>query len=53
VGTSDEEARGLFIVTQMAEWRGTRYTAAGKIIWTEQLLPRCSILFHFEVPGGR
>ncbi|MFG2427515.1 SpoIIE family protein phosphatase [Streptomyces sp. NPDC048590] len=35
----DEGGRGLFLVAQMAERWGTRYTdGGGKVIWTEQLL---------------
>ncbi|MDQ8708350.1 SpoIIE family protein phosphatase [Streptomyces sp. LHD-70] len=34
--TTDEGGRGLFLVAQFAERWGTRYTARGKIIWTEQ-----------------
>jgi ABC-type multidrug transport system ATPase subunit/anti-sigma regulatory factor (Ser/Thr protein kinase) len=34
--TTDEGGRGLFLVAQLAEQWGTRYTPAGKIIWTEQ-----------------
>ncbi|MFE9257946.1 SpoIIE family protein phosphatase [Streptomyces sp. NPDC006879] len=34
--TTDEGGRGLFLVAQMAERWGTRYTPAGKIIWAEQ-----------------
>ncbi|MBT2389145.1 SpoIIE family protein phosphatase [Streptomyces sp. ISL-1] len=37
--TMDEGGRGLFLVAQFAERWGTRYTADGKVIWTEQLLP--------------
>ncbi|WP_413966293.1 SpoIIE family protein phosphatase [Actinacidiphila polyblastidii] len=37
--TTDEGGRGLFLVAQLAEQWGTRYTAAGKIIWTEQRIP--------------
>ncbi|MGJ5753704.1 amino acid transporter [Streptomyces puniciscabiei] len=38
---SDEEGgRGLFIIAQMTHHWGTRYTSAGKTIWTEQDLPR-------------
>jgi anti-sigma regulatory factor (Ser/Thr protein kinase) len=37
--TTDEGGRGLFLVAQMAERWGTRYTKAGKIIWVEQRLP--------------
>jgi hypothetical protein len=29
----------LFLVAQMAERWGTRYTKEGKIIWVEQRLP--------------
>ncbi|MFE6758121.1 SpoIIE family protein phosphatase [Streptomyces sp. NPDC057684] len=34
--TTDEGGRGLFLIAQYAERWGTRYTARGKIIWTEQ-----------------
>lgn len=37
--TTDEGGRGLFLVAQIAERWGTRYTQAGKIIWAEQRLP--------------
>lgn len=38
--TMDEGGRGLFLVAQLAERWGTRYTDdGGKVIWTEQLLP--------------
>ncbi|MER7468972.1 SpoIIE family protein phosphatase [Streptomyces sp. NPDC097981] len=37
--TDDEGGRGLFIVAQMAQRWGTRYTATGKTIWVEQALP--------------
>lgn len=36
--TTDEGGRGLLLVTQLAERWGTRYTAAGKTIWAEQLV---------------
>ncbi|MFD3330281.1 SpoIIE family protein phosphatase [Streptomyces sp. NPDC058701] len=36
--TADEGGRGLFIVAQLAERWGTRYTASGKTVWTEQSL---------------
>ncbi|MFC5667180.1 SpoIIE family protein phosphatase [Kitasatospora misakiensis] len=36
--TTDEGGRGLFLVAQMAERWGTRYTARGKVIWSEQPL---------------
>ncbi|MEU9372892.1 SpoIIE family protein phosphatase [Streptomyces sp. NPDC048255] len=35
---TDEGGRGLFLVAQFAERWGTRYTARGKIIWSEQAL---------------
>ncbi|NUT48774.1 MAG: SpoIIE family protein phosphatase [Saccharothrix sp.] len=37
--SEDEGGRGLFLVAQLTERWGTRYTADGKIIWTEQSLP--------------
>jgi ABC-type multidrug transport system ATPase subunit/anti-sigma regulatory factor (Ser/Thr protein kinase) len=37
--TTDEGGRGLFLVAQLAEQWGTRYTSEGKIIWAEQRLP--------------
>ncbi|MFI5683223.1 SpoIIE family protein phosphatase [Streptomyces sp. NPDC051636] len=37
--TTDEGGRGLFLVAQLAERWGTRYTPTGKIIWAEQALP--------------
>nr|WP_265584607.1 ATP-binding protein [Streptomyces antimycoticus] len=36
---TDEGGRGLFLVAQMVQRWGTRYTKNGKIIWTEQDLP--------------
>ncbi|MEU1529162.1 SpoIIE family protein phosphatase [Streptomyces fagopyri] len=36
---TDEGGRGLFLVAQVAERWGTRYTLAGKVIWAEQPLP--------------
>ncbi|RXS88465.1 GAF domain-containing protein [Streptomyces sp. TM32] len=36
--STDEGGRGLFLVAQFAERWGTRYTARGKVIWTEQSL---------------
>ncbi|MGW3124168.1 SpoIIE family protein phosphatase [Streptomyces sp. NPDC001107] len=38
--TTDEGGRGLFLVSQMAERWGTRYTPQGKVIWAEQALPK-------------
>jgi PAS domain-containing protein/anti-sigma regulatory factor (Ser/Thr protein kinase) len=37
--STDEGGRGLFMVAQLAQHWGTRYTKKGKIIWTEQPLP--------------
>ncbi|MEV6838446.1 SpoIIE family protein phosphatase [Streptomyces sp. NPDC051133] len=37
--STDEGGRGLFLVAQLAERWGTRYTSNGKIIWAEQPLP--------------
>ncbi|WSC74361.1 SpoIIE family protein phosphatase [Streptomyces sp. NBC_00121] len=36
--TVDEGGRGLFIVVQLAQRWGTRYTAEGKTVWSEQAL---------------
>jgi serine phosphatase RsbU (regulator of sigma subunit)/PAS domain-containing protein/anti-sigma regulatory factor (Ser/Thr protein kinase) len=36
---TDEGGRGLFLVAQLAERWGTRYTPEGKVIWAEQTLP--------------
>ncbi|MGW3074730.1 SpoIIE family protein phosphatase [Kitasatospora sp. NPDC001132] len=44
--TTDEGGRGLFLVAQMAERWGTRYTARGKVIWSEQ--PLTAPEFQFE-----
>ncbi|GAA0666377.1 hypothetical protein GCM10010193_17430 [Kitasatospora atroaurantiaca] len=38
--TTDEGGRGLFLVAQLAEHWGTRYTPTCKIIWAEQRLPK-------------
>jgi hypothetical protein len=37
---TDEGGRGLYLVAQLTSRWGSRYTAAGKTIWTEQELPR-------------
>ncbi|MEU8826390.1 SpoIIE family protein phosphatase [Streptomyces sp. NPDC048636] len=36
---TDEGGRGLQLVSALSHRWGTRYTAAGKCIWTEQLVP--------------
>lgn len=35
---TDEGGRGLFLVAQLSERWGTRYTPTGKVIWAEQTL---------------
>ncbi|MEV5873182.1 SpoIIE family protein phosphatase [Streptomyces sp. NPDC052101] len=37
--TTDEGGRGLFLVSQLAERWGTRYTPQGKVIWAELTIP--------------
>jgi anti-sigma regulatory factor (Ser/Thr protein kinase) len=37
--TFDEGGRGLFLVAQLSQRWGTRYTPRGKVIWSEQPLP--------------
>ncbi|MFD2684376.1 SpoIIE family protein phosphatase [Streptomyces phyllanthi] len=46
--TTDEGGRGLFLVAQMTERWGTRYSREGKTVWTEQPLPEGE-----PVPGVR
>ncbi|WP_406362690.1 SpoIIE family protein phosphatase [Streptomyces sp. NBC_01579] len=36
---ADEGGRGLYLVAQLADRWGTRFTARGKTIWAEQALP--------------
>ncbi|MBT2367405.1 SpoIIE family protein phosphatase [Streptomyces sp. ISL-10] len=36
---TDEGGRGLFLIAQLTHRWGSRYTASGKTLWTEQLLP--------------
>jgi hypothetical protein len=36
--TTDEGGWGLFLVAQLTEHWGTRYTRAGKTVWIEQSL---------------
>ncbi|WP_093803805.1 SpoIIE family protein phosphatase/ATP-binding protein [Streptomyces sp. Wb2n-11] len=40
--TTDEGGRGLFLVAQLSQRWGTRYTSPGKVIWAEQALPGAS-----------
>ncbi|WP_329143811.1 SpoIIE family protein phosphatase [Streptomyces sp. NBC_01456] len=42
--STDEGGRGLFLVAQLAQAWGTRYTVGGKVIWAE-----CAL----EPPGGK
>ncbi|MFE7529157.1 SpoIIE family protein phosphatase, partial [Kitasatospora sp. NPDC057542] len=44
--TTDEGGRGLFLVAQLAERWGTRYTARGKVIWSEQPLTAPELQFE-------
>ncbi|MFE9835643.1 SpoIIE family protein phosphatase [Streptomyces sp. NPDC005551] len=37
--STDEGGRGLFLVAQLCDRWGTRYTPTGKVIWAEQPLP--------------
>ncbi|MET7598151.1 SpoIIE family protein phosphatase [Streptomyces sp. NPDC004082] len=37
--STDEGGRGLFLVAQLSDRWGTRYTPSGKVIWAEQPLP--------------
>ncbi|MCX5010893.1 SpoIIE family protein phosphatase [Streptomyces sp. NBC_00555] len=37
--TTDEGGRGLFLVAQVSDHWGTRYTPEGKVIWAELVLP--------------
>lgn len=45
---TDEGGRGLFLVAQFAERWGTRYTADGKVLWTEQ-----TIVSPDDIPLGQ
>ncbi|MEV6399711.1 SpoIIE family protein phosphatase [Streptomyces sp. NPDC051907] len=38
-GSDDEGGRGLFLIAQMSQQWGTRYTPTGKTIWAEHALP--------------
>ncbi|QFR03191.1 SpoIIE family protein phosphatase [Streptomyces phaeolivaceus] len=37
--TTDEGGRGLYLIAQLTQRWGTRYSPTGKTIWTEQALP--------------
>ncbi|WP_171112163.1 SpoIIE family protein phosphatase [Streptomyces sp. Z423-1] len=45
---TDEGGRGLFLIAQLAHRWGTRYSARGKTIWTEQTIPSAGTVG----PGG-
>ncbi|WP_344294791.1 ATP-binding SpoIIE family protein phosphatase [Streptomyces synnematoformans] len=38
--SNDEGGRGLFLVAQLSHRWGVRYGAGGKVVWTEQEIPR-------------
>ncbi|WP_239396241.1 SpoIIE family protein phosphatase [Frankia sp. CiP3] len=40
--STDEGGRGLFLIAQLTRRWGVRYTSNGKVIWTEQSLPKPS-----------
>ncbi|MEU6665333.1 SpoIIE family protein phosphatase [Streptomyces sp. NPDC046727] len=42
--TTDEGGRGLFLVSQLTERWGTRYTPQGKVIWAELTVPDLTAL---------
>ncbi|GAA4627779.1 SpoIIE family protein phosphatase/ATP-binding protein [Actinoallomurus vinaceus] len=46
--TMDEGGRGLFLVAQLSQRWGTRYTSEGKVIWAEQSLDDGA----HSAPGG-
>ncbi|MEU9980577.1 SpoIIE family protein phosphatase [Streptomyces sp. NPDC050856] len=48
--STDEGGRGLFLVAQLTDRWGTRYSREGKTIWTEQSLPPAG---RPERPGRR
>ncbi|WP_197085238.1 SpoIIE family protein phosphatase [Saccharothrix sp. ST-888] len=55
--STDEGGRGLFLVAQLAQSWGTRYTAGGKVIWAECALeepghaPDILASWPEEIPG--
>ncbi|MEV0178538.1 SpoIIE family protein phosphatase [Streptomyces sp. NPDC050625] len=48
--TTDEGGRGLFLVSQMAERWGTRYTPQGKVIWAELAPPDPDEVGLLDIP---
>ncbi|MGH3243606.1 MAG: SpoIIE family protein phosphatase [Spirillospora sp.] len=47
----DENGRGLLVVSQLAHRWGTRRTAAGKVVWCEQIVPGVDPDASEQVPG--
>jgi anti-sigma regulatory factor (Ser/Thr protein kinase) len=52
-GEEDEGGRGLFIVAQLVQRWGTRYSRFGKTIWTEQPFPTTTGQDGPPAPGAR
>ncbi|MGW7281471.1 SpoIIE family protein phosphatase [Streptomyces sp. NPDC054844] len=52
-GEEDEGGRGLFIVAQLVQRWGTRYSRFGKTIWTEQPFPTTTAQDGPPAPGTR
>ncbi|MFI1765914.1 SpoIIE family protein phosphatase [Streptomyces sp. NPDC020800] len=50
--TVDEGGRGLFIVAQLAQNWGVRYSLDGKTVWAEQALPAASLPGRSGGPAG-
>ncbi|MDI2130107.1 SpoIIE family protein phosphatase/ATP-binding protein [Yinghuangia seranimata] len=50
--STDEGGRGLFLVAQMTERWGTRYTHEGKIIWAEQQIPSLDLGLDLDTGSG-
>jgi anti-sigma regulatory factor (Ser/Thr protein kinase) len=48
--TTDEGGRGLFLVSQLAERWGTRYTPTGKVIWAELGMPKIPVIDISDIP---
>ncbi|MFK0261330.1 SpoIIE family protein phosphatase [Streptomyces angustmyceticus] len=55
--TTDEGGRGLFLVAQLAQAWGTRYTSGGKVIWAECALgapaggPDAAAAYFDDIPA--
>ncbi|GHE28763.1 hypothetical protein GCM10018771_04950 [Streptomyces cellulosae] len=46
--STDEGGRGLFLVAQLAQRWGTRYTVNGKVIWVEQSIRATALRARFQ-----